>query len=121
MAAANTNRRWRRLAETRTLNTGRLLADLIDELGTAHHDALAFTDAGRDEDAGGVERLGPDRARLEQLCLDVPPDDVLAVAAADDRIAANDDPVRGLPALRRDSDRLTDADRGRRRGDGELQ
>src|SRR5262249_31270061 len=101
-AEANTNRRWRRLAETRTLNTGRLLTDLIDELGAVHDDALAFAHAGRNEDAGGIEGLGPDGARLEQLSFHVPPDDALAVAATDDGVTAHNDPVRGLPALRDD-------------------
>src|SRR5262249_13919815 len=113
--------RWRRLAETRTLNTGRLLTDLIDELGAVHDDALAFAHAGRNEDAGGIEGLGPDGARLEQLSFHVPPDDALAVAAADDGVTAHNDPVRGLPALRGDGDRLTGPDRGRRRRNGELQ
>src|SRR5215470_17101245 len=116
-AAARTKMRLRRLAETRVLNTDRLLADLIDQLGAAHHDAVALPDAAHDRDTGRVERLRSHRARLELLRLDVPPDHSFAVAGADHRIAADDHAGNGIALLRGHGHRLADPDRGRRIGD----
>ena len=74
-------------------------------------DALAVADAGGDQGVGRIERLGAHRARLEILRLDMAPDDGLAIAAAHDGVAIDDDAGCGLAALRRDGDRLADAER----------
>src|SRR3954468_563233 len=114
------NRRFRRLPETRILNMARLLADLVDQLGAADHDAVAFCDTGHDEDPGSVERLYANRTGLEMLRLDVTPDQSFAIATTHDRVAANDHAAHRFAELGTDRDRLSDTDRGRRVGDREL-
>src|SRR3954452_11682151 len=102
------NRRFRRLRATRILNMARLLADLVDQLGAADHDAVALCDTGHDEDPGSVERLYPNRAGLEMLRLYVTPHQGLAIAATHDRVAADDHATHGLAELSADGDRLPD-------------
>ena len=87
------------------------------ELGAADDDAIAVCEAGCHDDVGRVERLRADRPRLEILRLAMPPDDRLAIAAAHDGIAVDDDAGDVLSALRRDGDRLADTER---RGGSEI-
>src|SRR5262245_47365692 len=73
-AATSTNMRLRRLAETRALNTSASLANLIDQFGAADHDAVSRRGTGCNENVGGIERLDPNRPRLEVFGLDLSPD-----------------------------------------------
>src|SRR5438105_3599105 len=98
----------------------RLLADLIDQLGAAHHDAVALRDAGHDENPGSVKRLYPNRTGLEMLGLDVAPDQGFTIAATNDCVAADDHAAHGLAELSADGHRLSDTNRSRRVGDREL-
>src|SRR5580704_13645399 len=102
-ATASTINRWRKLAETSRLNTGGAfpLPDLVDELCTANHDAIAVRESGRHDDVGRIERLGANRPRFEILRLAVAPDDGFSVAAADNGIAVDDDAGYIFAPLRR--------------------
>src|SRR5262249_5654380 len=87
------------------------LADLVDEFGAADHDVISGRDACRKEDVGSIERLDPNRPWLKEFRLDLSPDDRLAIAAADDRISADDDSGHHFRLFSRDGHRLAQADR----------
>ena len=71
-------------------------------------------------EAGRVQRLGPDRARLEPFRIDVAPDHGLAVAGADHGVARQDDAGGAGPGPGQDGHRLADAQVRGRIDDGEL-
>ncbi len=68
-------------------------AHVIEQFGALHHDALAGIDAGGDQDALAVERLGAHRPRLEALGADVLEDEILSVGGAHHRAARHRDAV----------------------------
>src|SRR4051795_8207017 len=90
------------------------LPDLVDELGAAHHDALALGDPAPHDDTGCIERLRAHGTRLEALGIGVPPHQALAVAAAHDSLTGHDDALHGGAVLCGHGHGLPNVD-GRRR------
>src|SRR5262245_29668360 len=96
------------------------LTDLVDEVGAADHDSLAFCHAGGDNKTRGVEWLCAYGPRLEALRLDVQPYDRFAVPAEHHGLPWNDDAGYGRAALGDNGDRLADAESRRRVRNGEV-
>src|SRR5207245_8361275 len=71
------------------------LTDLVDEVGAARDDSLAFRHTSGDNHASGVEWLCAYRPRLEPLRLNVQPYDRFAIAAAHHGLPWNDDAGHG--------------------------
>src|SRR5262245_13308400 len=96
------------------------LTDLVDEVGAADHDSLAFCHAGGDNKTGGVEWLCAHGPRLEPLRLDLQPYDRFAVPTAHHGLPWNDDAGHGRAVLGDNGNRLADVEVRRRVRNGEV-
>src|SRR5215217_4348781 len=108
MAVAITKRRLRRLVATRKLNISDL-ADLIDQVSTAHDNFLVLGNAAGHDQMRRIEWLGPHRSRFEPFRFDVQPYDRLAIGIARDGIAPREQTGDRRSAFGHYGDRLSHA------------